>query len=121
MHGYIEPLISAVADDNTAVHDVFYAHYDKLLMAMDGPTLTALIPVLHSKQLISDRVMINITTITGVDDIRKATMLLSTIDNMMKAEFRPARVLREFCEAASDQPALRHVTDSITTALGEWS
>ena len=37
----------------------------------------------------------------------------------MQAEPRAARVLREFCEAASDQLALKDVVDSITTALGE--
>ena len=35
--GYIESLFSAVADDNTAVYDVFRAHFNKLVLAMDGP------------------------------------------------------------------------------------
>ena len=30
-----------------------------------------------------------------------------------------ARVVRELCEAVNDQPALRHVADRITAALGE--
>ena len=60
--------------------------------------------------------MINITTIT---DIEKATRLLNAIHVAMQAEPRAARVLREFCEAASDQLALKDVVDSITTALGE--
>ena len=30
-----------------------------------------------------------------------------------------ARVVRELCETVNDQPALRHVADRITTALGE--
>ena len=36
----------------------------------------------------------------------------------MKAEPRAARVVREFCEAVNDQPALGYVADRITTALG---
>ena len=116
--GYIESLFSAVAD-NTA-HDVFRAHFAELVLAMYGPTLTALIPVLHSKRLISDIEMINLTTLSGVGDFDKATRLLSAIEAAMKFETRgAARVLREFCEAASDQLALKDVVDSITTALGE--
>ena len=51
--GYIEssPFSAAVADDNTAVYEVFRAHFDQLVQAMTSPT--ALIPVLYSKRLIS--------------------------------------------------------------------
>ena len=36
----------AVADDNTAVYEVFRAHFDQLVKAM-GTSPTALIPVLY--------------------------------------------------------------------------
>ena len=80
---------------------------------------TALIPVLYSKRLISDTNKINLTTLTGVGNIDKATRLLTAVETTMKAEPRAARVVRELCEAVYDQPALRHVADRITTALGE--
>ena len=53
--GYIEssPFSAAVADDNTAVYEVFRAHFDQLVQAMRNSP-TALIPVLYSKRLISD-------------------------------------------------------------------
>ena len=108
----------AVADDNTAVYEVFRAHFDQLVMAM-GTNPTALIPVLYSKGLISDTDKINLTSLTGVGNIDKATMLLNAIEIKIKAEPRAARVVRELCEAVNDQPALRLVADRITTALGE--
>ena len=45
--GYIEstPFSGAVADDNTAVYEVFREHFDQLVRAM-GTSPTALIPVL---------------------------------------------------------------------------
>ena len=118
--GYIEssPFSAAVADDNTAVYEVFRAHFDQLVRAM-GTSPTALIPVLYSKRLISDTDKINLTTLTGVGNIDKATRLLTAVETTMKAEPRAAQVVRELCEAVNDQPALRHVADRITTALGE--
>ena len=118
--GYIEsnPFSAAVADDNTAVCEVFRAHFDQLVRAM-GTSPAALIPVLYSKRLISDTDKINLTTLTGVGNIDKATRLLTAVETTMKAEPRAARVVRELCEAVNDQPALRHVADRITTALGE--
>ena len=119
--GYIEssPFSAvAVADDNTAVYEVFRAHFDQLVMAM-VTSPTALIPVLYSKRLISGTDKINLTTLTGVGNIDKATRLLTAVETTMKAEPRAARVVRELCEAVNDQPALRHVADRITTALGE--
>ena len=117
--GYIEssPFSAAVADDNTAVYEVFRAHFDQLVQAMTSPT--ALIPVLYSKQLISDTDKTNLTTLTGVGNIDIATRLLNAVETTMKVAPRAARVVRELCEAVNDQPALRHVADRITTALGE--
>ena len=117
--GYIEssPFSATVADDNTAVCEVFRAHFDQLVSAMTSPT--ALIPVLYSKRLISDTDMIRLTTLTHTDNIDKATRLLTAVQTTMKAAPRAARVVKELCEAVNDQPALRHVADRITTALGE--
>ena len=86
---------------------------------MVGTSPTALIPVLYSKQLISDTDKTRLTTLTHTDNIDKATRLLNAVETKMKAEPRAARVVRELCEAVNDQPALRHVADRITTALGE--
>ena len=108
----------SVADDNTAVYEVFRVHFDQLVTAM-GTSLTALIPVLYSKGLISGTDRTNLTTLTGVGNINKATRLLTAVETTMKAEPRAARVVRELCEAVNDQPALRHVADRITAALGE--
>ena len=118
--GYIEssPFSAAVADDNTAVYEVFRAHFDQLVQAM-GTSPTALIPVLYSKRLISDTDKTRLTTLTHTDNIERATRLLNAVETTMKAAPRAARVVRELCEAVNDQPALRHVADRITTALGE--
>ena len=107
-----------VADDNTAVYEVFRAHFDQLVTAM-GTSPTALIPVLYAKKLISGTDKTNLSTLTGVGNIDKATMLLTAVETTMKAEPRAAQVVRKFCEAVNNQPALRHVADRITTALGE--
>ena len=64
-----------------------------------GTSPTALIPVLYSKQLISYTDKINLTTLTGVGNIDKATRLLTAVETTMKAEPRAARVVRELCEA----------------------
>ena len=66
----------AVADDNTAVYEVFREHFDQLVRAM-GTSPTALIPVLYSKRLISDTDKINLTSLTGVGNIDKAIRLLT--------------------------------------------
>ena len=100
------------------MYEVFRAHSNQLVMAM-GTSPTALIPVLYSKRLINCADKTNLTTLTGVGNIDKATRLLTAVETTMKAEPRAARVVRELCEAVNDQPALRHVADRITTALGE--
>ena len=92
--------------------------FDQLVQAMTCPT--ALIPVLYSERLISDTDKTRLTSITHIDNIDKATRLLNAVETTMKAAPRAARVVRELCEAVNDQPALRHVADRITTALGEW-
>ena len=96
---------------------MFREHFDQLVRAM-GTSPTALIPVLYSKGLISDTDKINLTSLTGVGNIDKATMLLNAIEINMKAEPSAARVVRELCEAVNDQPALRLVADRIKKALG---
>ena len=108
----------AVADDNTAVYEVFREHFDQLVRAM-GTSPTAPIPVLYSKRLISEDVKDDLSTLTGVSNNDKAIRLLTAVEKTMKAEPRAVRVVRELCEAVNDQPALRHVADRITTALGE--
>ena len=108
----------AVADDNTAVYEVFREHFDQLVRAM-GTSPTALIPVLYSKRLISEDVKDDLSTLTGVSNNDKAIRLMTAVETTIKAEPRAARLVRELCEAVNDQPALRHVADRITTALGE--
>ena len=97
--GYIEssPFSVAVADDNTAVYEVFRAHFDQLVRAM-GTSPTALIPVLYSKGLISDTDKTRLATLTHTDNIDKAIKLLTAVETTMKAAPRAARVVRELCE-----------------------
>ena len=120
--GYIESTLSifsgAVADDNTAVYEVFREHFDQLVRGMRSSP-TALVPVLYTKGLISEDIKDDLSTLTGVSNNDKAIRLLSAVEKTMKAEPSAARVVRELCEAVNDQPALRHVADRITTALGE--
>ena len=49
----------------------------------------------------------------------KATRLLNAVETTIKAVPKAAQVIRVLCEAVNDQPALRHVANRITTALGE--
>ena len=100
------------------MYEVFREHFDQLVRAM-GTSPTALIPVLYSKQLISDTDKIILTSLTHTNNIDTATKLLIAVETTMKAEPRAARVVRELCEAVNYQPALRHVADRIITALGE--
>ena len=119
--GYIESSLSlfsgAVADDNTAVYEVFRSEFNSLVQAMTSPT--ALIPVLYSKGLISNNDKIEFITLTHTDNIKMATKILNAVEIKITAAPIAASVVREFCEAVNDQPALRHVADRITTALGE--
>ena len=80
--GYIEstPFSGAVADDNTAVYEVFREHFDQLVRAM-GTSPTALIPVLYSKQLISDTDKTRLTSLTHTDNIDKATQITERSDD----------------------------------------
>ena len=55
---------------------------------MVGTSPTALIPVLYSKQLISDTDKTRLTTLTHTDNIDKATRLLNAVETKMKAEPR---------------------------------
>ena len=107
----------AVADDNTAVYEVFRAEFNSLVQAMTSPT--ALIPVLYSKGLISNNDKIEFITLTHTDNIKMATKILNAVEINIRASPLAALFVREFCEAVNDQPALRHVADRITTALGE--
>ena len=109
----------AVADDNTAVYEVFREHFDRLVRAM-GTSPTELIPVLYSKGLISEYVKDDLSTLIGVSNNDKAIRLLSAVEKTMKAEPSMAlKFMKEFCEAVNDQPALNHIVRRITTALGE--
>ena len=110
---------SPVADDNTAVYEVFRAHFDQLVRAVTHPT--ALITALYSKKLISDTVKTELTTLTGVGDMEKATRLMNAVEVTMIAAPKASRVLLDLCEAVDGEPALEHVADSIRSALGEMS
>ena len=98
---------------------MFRAHFHELVIAMNDPT--ALIPVLYAKKLISYTDKTNLFTLTGVGNIDKATRLLNAVETTIKAVPKAAQVIRVLCEAVNDQPALRHVANRITTALGEWN
>ena len=98
------------------MYDVFRSHFDQLVKGITHPI--ALVPVLYSKRLISETDKNRISTLTGTDDIDKATRLMNAVEATMKADPRAARVLRELCETVDNDPALKHVADSIRTALG---
>ena len=108
----------AVADDNTAVYEAFREHFDQLVRAM-GTSPTALIPVLYSKGLISDTDKTRLTSLTHTDNIDIATKILNAVEIEVRAAPIASEVVREFCKAVNDQPALRHVADRITRAVGE--
>ena len=100
------------------MYEVFREHFDQLLRAM-RPSQTALITVLFSKGLINNADRSNLLTLSNKD---RAIGLLTAVETKMKVEPRAARVVREFCEAVrNDHPAMRHVADRITTALGNYS
>ena len=101
------------------MYEVFREHFDQLVRAI-GTSPTALIPVLYSKGLISEDVKDDLSTLTGVSNNDKAIRLLNAVEKTMKADpSRAVLVVKEFCEAMNDQPALRHIVQRITTALGE--
>ena len=108
---------SPVADDNAAVYKVFRAHFDQLVRAVTHPT--TLITVLYSKKLISDTVKTELTTLTGVGDMEKATRLMNAVEVTVRAAPKASRVVLALCEAVDGEPALKHVADSIRSALGE--
>ena len=99
------------------MYEVFRAHIDQLVEAMTSPQ--TLINVLYAKGLISTTDRTRLTTLTPTDDIDKATRILYAVEKVMKADPRAARVVRVFCKAVDDQPALRLVANRITAALGE--
>ena len=102
------------------MYHVFREHFDDLARAL-STSPTALVPVLYSKELISETDKINLSTIIGVGDFDKAIKLLNAVETKMKAEPRAARVVIKLCEVVNDHPALRLVADRITTMLGEWN
>ena len=106
-----------VADDNSAVYEVFRAHFDQLVEAMTSPR--TLIPVLYAKGLISKNDKTRLSTLTHTDDIERATIILNAVQIKMESATKAALVVRALCEAVSDEPPLRLVADRITTALGE--
>ena len=102
------------------MYHVFREHFNDLARAL-STSPTALVPVLYSKELISETDQINLSTLSGVGDFDKAMRLLNAVETKMKDEPRAARVVRELCEAVNDHPALRLVAERITTALGKWN
>ena len=98
--GYIDstPFSGAVADDNTAVYEVFREHFDQLVRAM-GTSPTALIPVLYSKQLISEDEKIALSTLTHTNDIEKATRILNAVEIEIKAAAQSSTSDERVCEA----------------------
>ena len=107
----------AVADDNSAVYEVFRAHFDQLVEAMNSPH--TLIPVLYAKDLISTTEKTRLTTLTQIDDIERATIILNAVQIKMESAAKAALVVRALCEAVNDEPALRLVANRITTELGK--
>ena len=105
-----------MADDNAAVYEVFRVHFDRLVRAVTHPT--ALITMLYSKKLISDTDKTKIFT-APTDDLDKATRLMNAVEATMRAAPKASQVVFELCEAVTDEPALKHVADSIRSALGE--
>ena len=99
------------------MYEVFRAHFDQLVEAMTSPH--TLIPVLYAEDLIGTTEKTRLSTLTHTDDIDKATRILNAVEKAMKADPRAARVVRVFCKAVDDQPALRLVANRITAALGE--
>ena len=99
------------------MYEVFRAHFDLLVRAVTQTT--ALITVLYSKGLISDTVKTELTTLTGVGGMEKATRLMNAVEVTMRAAPRASRVVLDLCEAVDGEPALKHVADSIRSALGE--
>ena len=99
------------------MYEVFRAHFDQLVVAMTSPH--TLIPVLYAEKLISTTDKTRLTTLTPTDDIDKATRILNAVEKAMKADPQAARVVRVFCKAVDDQPALSLVAKRLTVALGE--
>lgn len=73
---------------------------------------------LFSKYLISEADKNAITTITGVSLAEKATRLMNAFEATMKADSKPAHVLRELCDAIDNDPILENLAKSIREALG---
>lgn len=105
-----------VADVNAAVYEVFRAHYDQLVRGITS--LATMVSILYSKGLISDTVKRNLTTLTGSGDVDKAVKLFDVVETTMKSAPRASRVLLELCSALDNEPALKHVADSIRSELG---
>ena len=99
------------------MHEVFRAYFNELVQAMISPL--ALIPAFYSEHLISDTDKTRLRTVTHTDDIEKAIMLLSLVENKIKAAPEAAKVVRVFCKAVSNQPALNYVVEKITAVLGK--
>ena len=109
--------LSAVADDNSAVYEVFRAHFNQLIRAMlSSPS--SLIPVFYSKKVISEDDMIILST-TSTNNMDVATKILNAVEVTMKSVPKAAEVVRTLCEAVNNYPALRYVANSITEQLGE--
>ena len=106
---------STVADDNTAVLGVFRSHFDRLVNAVTQPV--ALAGVLYARELINWHTNDEIITLSA-SNADKAARLMNAVGVTMKSDPKPARVLREMCEAIESDPILKHVADSIRAELG---
>ena len=95
---------------------LFRSHFPELVRGITQPA--ALVPVLYARQLISEADKNRISTLTGTDDIDRATRLMNAVEVTMKAAPRAECVLRELCGAVNEYPVLKCVADSMRAALG---
>ena len=110
--------LSAVADDNSAVYEVFRAHFDQLMRAMSSSP-SSLITAFYSKGLISEDDKNILSTTTNTNNMDLATKILNAVEVTVKSVPKAAEVVRTLCEAVNDHPALRYVAGSITKQLRE--
>ena len=107
-----------VADDNAAVYEVFRAHFDQIVKGITG--LTSLVSILYSKQLITDTLKTNLTTVTGIGDVDKAIKLINAVEITMMSAPKASLVLLNLCSALDQEPALKCVVDKIRSELGRF-
>ena len=102
------------------VFDVFRAHFDQLVRGVSQqPDMNMITVELYSKDLISEHVKNDITTITGVSSSQKSIDLVNAIEKRIKVDQRPVQLMKELCEVMQQYPTLACVAESISKALGE--